>query len=648
MRAVLRLSWLSAALASAIPASPALAVQRWMEQLDRGVVAIQHEPGNVVVSWRVLGTDPEEVAFNVYRSTAGGAPVLLTPAPITGATFFEDRGVDLSRSQTYTVRPVVNGAETTDPIERGWTLEAGAPVRTYHAVPIRRPEEGYRPNDGSVADLTGDGRYEIVVKMERSTRDNSQNGITDPTFLHAYTLDGELLWEIDLGINIRSGAHYTQFLVYDFDGDGRAEVVARTGDGTVDGTGRVIGDPNADHRNADGHIITGPEYLTVFDGRTGAALATVDYVPPRHPDTLQPAPEQLEAIWGDGRGNRVDRFLAGVAYLDGERPSIIMARGYYTRAVIAAWDWRDGELRLRWVFDSDDGTPGHEALRGEGAHSLAITDVNGDGFDDIVYGAAAIRHDGTPLYATGLGHGDALHVSQMDPDDPRIMAFMPHETPARYGPNAISLRDAATGELLLGVSGTGDIGRGVAMDIDPRFPGYELWATGDVPGIYNVRSVRADGEAGPRGVPISMNRPNSVNFAIWWDGDLLRELLDRNYVEKWNWETEQIERLVTFEGAASNNGTKATPVLSGDILGDWREEVVLRSEDDTELRIYTTTIPTGFRFPTLMHDPTYRLAIAWQNVAYNQPPHPGFFLGHGMRAAPRPAIVAVPAASTRE
>lgn len=622
--------------------------QRWMEQLDRGLVGVHYDPGVVFLSWRILGTDPEGIAFNLYRSTEGGAPVRLNAQPITGATHYEDRGVDMSRAQTYAVRAVVNGVEIDEPLESTWNFPAGAPVRPYHAIPVRLPEPGYRPNDGSVGDLDGDGRYEIVVKMERSTRDNSQNGFTDPTYLHAYTLDGELLWEIDLGINIRSGAHYTQFLVYDFDGDGRAEVVARTGDGTVDGVGNVIGDPNADHRNPDGHIITGPEYLTVFDGRTGAALQTVSYVPPRHPDTLTPTPEQLAEIWGDGRGNRVDRFLAGVAYLDGERPSILMARGYYTRAVVAAWDWRDGELRLRWVFDSDDGTPGHEALRGEGAHSLSIADVNRDGFDDIVYGAAAIRHDGTPLYATGLGHGDALHVTQMDPDDPRIMAFMPHETPARYGPNAISLVDAATGELLLGVSGTGDIGRGVAMDIDPRFPGYEMWSVGDVVGIYNVRSVRMDEELGPRGIPVSPNRPNSVNFGIWWDGDLLRELLDRNYIAKWDWETETVVRIMTAEGAASNNGTKATPVLSGDILGDWREEVIFRSEDDAELRIYTTTIPTDHRFPTLMHDPTYRVAIAWQNVAYNQPPHPNFFLGHGMSAPPRPTIVTVPAARTRE
>ncbi|HMP06014.1 MAG TPA: hypothetical protein PJ982_06670, partial [Lacipirellulaceae bacterium] len=187
-----------------------------------------------------------------------------------------------------------------------------------------------------------------------------------------------LLWRINLGRNIREGAHYTQFMVYDLDGDGRAEVTCKTADGTVDGRGRVIGDPEADYVDARGRILQGPEFLTVFDGRTGAALDTVDYIPPRGD----------VAAWGDRNGNRADRFLACIAYLDGQRPSLVMCRGYYTRSVLAAWNFRDGRLSHLWTFDSDDGTPGNDAYRGQGNHGISVADVDGDGRDEIIYGSA--------------------------------------------------------------------------------------------------------------------------------------------------------------------------------------------------------------------------------------------------------------------
>jgi rhamnogalacturonan endolyase len=325
--------------------------------------------------------------------------------------------------------------------------------------------------------------------------------------------------------------------------------------------------------------------------------------------------------WGDSTGNRVDRFLAGVAYLDGERPSALFCRGYYTRAVLVAWDWRGNKLTRRWTFDSNDG---NRTYRGQGDHSLSIADVDGDGKDDIIYGACTIGSDGKGLYSTGLGHGDALHVSDLDPAHPGLEVFNIHERKPDCG---VSFRDAKTGKVIWSKP-SADVGRGLAADIDPRHKGYEFWASGNgLSGVWDVK-----------GEKVSERKPRSCNFAIWWDGDPLRELLDRNTVSKWNWERGTETVLLTATGCTSNNGTKATPALSADLFGDWREEVVFRTTDNKELRVYTTTIPTEMRLPTLMHDPQYRLAVAWQNVGYNQPPHPGFYLGDGMKTPPKPRI----------
>ena len=415
--------------------------------------------------------------------------------------------------------------------------------------------------------------------------------------------------------NVREGAHYTQFLVYDLDGDGRAEVLCRTGDGTTDGTGAVLGDPAADHRNADGYVLDGPEFLTVFDGRTGKALASVDYLPARG----------RVADWGDAYGNRVDRFLACVAYPDGVRPSAVFCRGYYTRAVLVAWDWRDGKLTRRWTFDSNDA--GNDAYRGQGDHSVSAADVDGDGKDEIIYGAMCVGSDGRGRYSTGLGHGDALHVSDLDPTRPGLEVFNIHEKSRRNV--GVSFRDAKTGAVLWSKESP-DVGRGVAFDVDPRHPGAECWASGaGLGGMWNCR-----------GEKVSDARPRSCNFGVWWNGDLLRELLDRTTISRWDWQAGRDVVILTADGCASNNGTKATPCLCADILGDWREEVIWRSADNRELRIYTTTEPTEHRLTTLMHDPVYRLSVAWQNVGYNQPTQTGYFLGHGMEAPPRPRVVA--------
>jgi rhamnogalacturonan endolyase len=576
-----------------------------VERLDRGLVAVQ-APGGVVLSWRLLGTEPAAVRFKVYRDGRR-----INPEPQALTQLVDPAGQADSR---YTVRAVVGGHEqaATPPVSP-W-------AQPYLRLPVQKPAGGVTPdgvayhyelNDGSAADLDGDGQYELIVKWQPSNaKDNSQRGYTGPTYLDAYRLDGTRLWRLDLGINIRAGAHYTTFLAYDFDGDGKAEVMLKTADGTVDGTGRVIGDAQADHRNATGYVLAGPEFLTVFNGQTGAAMATVPYTPPRGD----------VAAWGDSYGNRVDRFLAGVAYLDGQRPSAVFARGYYTRAVLAAWDWRDGRLTQRWVFDSAADAASQPAA-GQGAHWFSVADVDGDGRDDLIYGAATISSNGRLLYSTGLCHGDALHVSAFDPAREGQQIFMVHESPRCYGENGLEMHDAATGRVLWRMSGkNSDVGRGVCIDIDPAHPGAECW--GSVGGLMSAG-----------GQLISEQHPNRMNFAVWWDGDLLRESLDGTAIDKWNPAAFKFENLLNGKAfrAASNNGTKANPVLSADLFGDWREEVVWRNEDSTALLVFTTTAPTEHRLVTLMHDPQYRVQVANQNAGYNQPPHTSYHLGHGMK-----------------
>ena len=589
-------------LALALTQSALAAQGKQVEQLDRGVVAVA-TGGGVFVSWRVLGVDDPDTRFNLYRDG-----VRLNGAPLEASNFTDPSGTPAAR---YTVRPIVQGHEKKDEA-------AGATwSQPFLRIPVQRPAGGvtlkgeaytYDLNDGTPADLDGDGQYELIVKWQpTNAKDNSQSGYTGNTYVDAYKLDGTRLWRIDLGRNIRAGAHYTTVVAYDFDGNGRAEVMLKTADGTVDGQGKAIGDAGADWRNANGYILSGPEYLTVFDGRTGRALATTDYLPARG----------SVAAWGDNYGNRVDRFLGGVAYLDGRRPSAVFSRGYYTRAVVAAWDYRDGVLSSRWVFDSDKEGG---AVRGQGSHWFAVADVDGDGRDDIVYGAAAIGSDGHMLYSTGLCHGDALHVGKLDPRRAGLQAYMVHETPSCYGATGAEMHDAGTGQILWGVSGGGaDVGRGVCADIDPNYLGEECWAS-------------RGGLMAANGQQISTSRPGNMNFASWWDGDPGRELLDGTVINKWQPATSGVTRLLDGAqyGAASNNGTKATPVLSADILGDWREEVVWRTADNTALLVFTTTAPTTMRIPTLMHDPQYRAQVAGQNAGYNQPPHPSFYLGHGM------------------
>jgi rhamnogalacturonan endolyase len=602
-----------------------------MERLNRGLVAVTVS-GGVYVGWRMFGfeydsANPSNVSYNVYRN---GTMV----ANVTNSSNYLDSGG--SASSMYTVRAVIGGVMGAD------SETASVWAQQYLRIPLMVPPGGttpgsptcetaneaytYSANDASVGDVDGDGVYEIILKWDPSNaKDNSQSGCTGNVYIDAYKLNGTRLWRIDLGPNIRAGAHYTQFVVIDADGDGKAEMAVKTAPGTKDGTGAFLkmgpaanDDDSALYRSMNnasgrtGYVLTGPEYLTVFNGQTGAEMATVDF----------PVLRGSVNSWGDDYGNRVDRFLATAAYVDTTGlPSFIMARGYYTRTTLAAMNWRNGQLTKLWQFDSNS-TPRDSAnhnYTGQGSHSMTVANVDDDPSQELMYGAMAVDNTGAGLCSTGYNHGDAEHVGDLIPSRPGLEMFMCNEDGAHP---AYHIRDARTCAIIQeGPINGNDTGRCVADDISASNPGAEMWASG-VSGVFSATTNANLGST-----------PSSQNFLIYWDADETRELEDGTSISKYGGST-----LLSASGCASNNGTKSTPALTADLFGDWREEIIWRESNSSALRLYTTTAVTMRRIYTLMHDAQYRVQVSAEQTAYNQPPHPGFHIGNGMAAPPNPNI----------
>ena len=624
-----------------------------MENIDRAPVALPASNGKgIFISWRLLGTDNPNTTFDIIRN----GTTIVSGSKTTN--FTDNEGTTTS---SYEIAVKNNGNET----ERTTAFTPWGNI--FLRQTLDRPDGGstpasetytYSPNDCSIGDIDGDGQYELFVKWDPSnSKDNSQKGFTGNVFIDAYKLDmtseqPTRLWRIDLGVNIRAGAHYTQFLVYDFDGDGKVEMICKTAAGSKDGKGNYVSDAATDEsikavdntkdwRNSSGKVTGGQEWLTVFNGETGEAIHTIYYNPNRNGGVGGEA--GWTKNWDDRSGktdkdygNRGERYLAAVAYLDGPKsnPSAVMLRGYYTYSYIWAVDFDGKELATKWLHASDtkttytvtngDGTSktytaplptgrtsGSRTAYGNGNHNLSVGDYDGDGCDEITLGASAINNDGTLLYSTGYGHGDALHVGDIDPDRPGMEVFTVHEESA-YG---WDLHDAATGTIICNSDGASDNGRGIASDLIASNRGYEFSSSND----RSQRNAKGD---------VVSTKSTSLNFRCYWNGDLQDELLDGNVIDTWNGSS--VTRLLTLSNYGNSytcNSTKKTPNLTADLLGDWREEVILwDSTDGCTLNIFTTNIATEYAIPTLMHDHTYRMAVAWQNSGYNQPPHVGYFL----------------------
>lgn len=608
---------------------------RQVEYLTRGLIAIKVDNG-VYLSWRLLGHESLDLKFDIYKNGQ------LYISGLDSTNYTDNEGFSYDK---YQVVPAGTPADQVD----ANCVETEVWAQNYYDLPLNKPASGvakdgstysYSVNDASVADLDGDGELEYIIKWDPSnSQDNSARGYTGRVLIDAYKFDGTQLWRIDLGQNIRAGAHYTQFIVYDFDGDGKAEMAVKTAPGSIDGQGTYVNEISNFSGTYDdnkkeyvttksgkslGHIITGEEYLTMFEGETGKALCTIDYTPERG----------SVKSWGDDSyGNRSERYLAAVAYLNGKTPSLIECRGYYQRASMTAYNW-DGTNFIK-VWQRDDRSGG---IYGQGNHNLSVCDADNDGMDEIVFGSAIVDQDGEVLNSTGHGHGDALHVSDFN-NDGNQEVFQVHEETNIAKTYGAEYRDAATGNVLARYGIKADVGRGCMDNIDDEYASANadgsalFWHSAsanlfDTKGNVVKKNIIADGQE----TTVEVSAPGDTNFFIYWDGDLSRELLDKTRIDKYTVEN-GTERLETFAGVHSNNGSKSTPALSGDLFGDWREEVAFGTGDDTALRIYTTTDETEYKLTTLLHDTQYREAIAWQNVGYNQPPHLSYYVGSSALAS---------------
>ena len=638
--------------------------QRHTDQLDRGLVAVPTGSAGSstrnTVTWRRLADEYFGVTYNLYKNGSKVASNLTT-------TCYNDES-NAPSTTTYQVAAVVNGVEQTKctavtpwpqfVYKQGDNRCASGYLDIELAKVYDRDgndvTENYKPNDAEMADLDGDGQLEIIIKrLNTYDASTEQTGVIYPeesrqfVVLDAYDVNWQtgtatLMWRIDCGPNMVSlNSTEIDVIAFDWDEDGKAEVVLRGADNMIvygsDGQTQLytIGNMTVNTRNTfsttDGQYAwthTGAEYLIYMNGQTGALYQKMDFPLKR----LEDGETDLKKAWGDNYGHRSSKYFFGAPFLDGRKASLFLARGIYTRHKMMALDLNKGshEWSERWSWNCNDS---NSPWYGNGYHNFVIADVDEDGRDEIVYGSMVIDDNGKGLSTTGYGHGDAQHVGDFDPYRKGLEFFGCLEEKPYYGS---SYRNATTSESYYKKTSTGDDGRALMANIYNEYPGslgrsssMDTWLSSvkdvEISGIENISNDKGDGN-------------HHLNFRIYWDGDLCSEILDSPGTESYAGivkpGTGRI--FLTDKGGSMNNGSKNNPCFQGDIIGDWREEIVLRN--GTNLRVFTTGAGTNYSLPCLWNDHQYRQAMVWQMMAYNQPPHTSYFVGEleGITQAPPP------------
>lgn len=570
-------------LLAAAGADPAAAQAR----SDRGVVVVVNDAGQAYVGWRLLKEDPAGVAFNVYRRTAGGAAVKVNARPISSSTNLVDTAAPLDRENRWSIRPVVDGREV-GPFE-SVSLPANSPPNQVRVIPL---QGDYRFNRVGVSDLDGDGVFDYVIKQPGAGHGLDPGTVrhSPDTFkLEAYNgRTGEFMWRYDLGWNMTMGVWWTPYITGDFDGDGRAEVALKMAP--------YAATPEEATIDEGGFVLEGPEYLVVLDGVTGKEIARTDWVERGDP-----------ARWGDTRGNRVNRNQIGVARLDGERLSILAARGTYTLMYVDAWNLVDGELVRAWRWFGDESDP---PIRGQGAHGMHVFDFDADGREEVALGSVMLDDDGTTLWANGLGHPDVFYAADLLPDRPGLELAYGYESPQPI--HGIQVADARTGRMIWGhPDPTVHIHDwGMLADVDPANPGLELYAGEQRRELGQFLYSARDGKL------LSTADLGSItlNPVYWLDGpqkvyNVFSYRADSTVLQRYGDPTP----VATLRGRI---------VGIADLIGDWREELILSA--DGELRIATTTVPATSRHVHLMQDPLYRNDVAHASMGYFYPPNTSY------------------------